>query len=43
MLKHFSAKYTSQGVQKLWLTILCKYIKRKTEYNRVTRTDDCLL
>ena len=34
---------TSQGVQNFWLTILCKYIKGKTTYNKgVTRTEDCL-
>jgi len=42
--KHLSAKCTSQGIQKFGLTILCKYIKRKTKYSkRVTRTDDCLV
>ena len=35
------SKCTSQGVQKVWLTILCKYIKRKTKHNKgVTRTED---
>ena len=38
------SKCTSQGVEKLWLTLLCKYIKRKTKYNKgVTRTEDCVV
>jgi len=41
--KHLSTKYTSQVAQKFWLTILCKYIKRKNKYNRITGTDDCLV
>ena len=38
------SKCTSQGVQKFWHTILCKYIKRKFKYNKwVIRTDNCLI
>jgi len=35
--------YITRG-PKFWLTILCKYIKRKTKYNKGgTRTEDCLV
>jgi len=38
------SKCASQGIQKFLLTILCKYIKRKTKYNKgVARSDDCLV